>query len=507
MVHAAEMKDFVIQVGGGQGLRWLSHDSLEEDGEHSPHPPTTRDQDMAYRTSSPREVQNMLTQIMRRYAANEFRVDVLAPILSSEQAPHDGRFDNPVLGHANGPAGQKLNPDAVAIEGDGPIQFYTAGNRWRFDRGAMPGEPFGFLDVVDDDLESAVAAIREVQVPAKGSVFEVSDTRGSLLSSASSPEEAATLAMNLLTTLTSEAAMRDTIDPTTAHGYAQVLSDTELQLAHQDALDSLFGERIVDVRNALFEAGWNTHKPRAWPLTKDDIALEFNSKHVGPGRNVVGGEWVLVRNNAPWAVLAQVQDHLTQSVYGVALEVDDAAAQAVERIAANRLLPPQELSPQEYAEIATVRRLFNHGRQYEVEFTGRGFGFSDAADPLSAVLDDHRRQVNNAVYAHSADESGLMAGTVFPSERALAPYPELKLRFADVFAAREVVSEGVFFGEILSVSDGIAVQKTNRNGNTVRHAVSSLNGEVSAGGVAEIRYHGGTGVVTPTQILQQGASR
>jgi hypothetical protein len=42
-------KDYVILVGGGIGLLWLAHDSIEDDGEPSLYPPTTTDPEMALR--------------------------------------------------------------------------------------------------------------------------------------------------------------------------------------------------------------------------------------------------------------------------------------------------------------------------------------------------------------------------------------------------------------------------------------------------------------------------
>jgi hypothetical protein len=65
------------------------------------------------------------------------------------------------------------------------------GERWSADRGAMPGEPFAFLD---GDSETAVAAMRETEVPGKGVIYEVHDTNGDLIASGSTEAEAARLA-------------------------------------------------------------------------------------------------------------------------------------------------------------------------------------------------------------------------------------------------------------------------------------------------------------------------
>ena len=174
---------------------------------------------------------------------------------------------------------------------------------------------------------------------------------------------------------------------------------------------------------------------------------------------------------------------------------------------ANRLLTPQELTVEEFAEVASVTRLQNHGRKFDVALGASCSAFSDALKPSEAVKDVHRAFVNNALYAHSVEAPVFMKDTGFPPDRVLAQYPEFMKTFADVFAKREVVSEGSFAGQILSVSDGVAVQKINRDGNTVRHAMSSLNAEVIAGTVAEIKYQKGTGVVAPAKGQLQGPER
>ena len=416
MVRTADNKDFVILVAGGIGPRWLSHDSIEDDGEIARHPSTTCDPELAYRTMSPREVQAMLEATVKRFPASQFRVDVL--------------------------------------------------------------DSLGLLKEPSQNLSST----------------------------GSSAAQASSLAIDRLVVAQGDLVSGLKYDPTLPHNYAKIRTDQGLQLEHQDGLDSYFGERVVDVRNALFEAGWDA-QPYKWPLTKGELTLSFQAMNVGAGKNVVGGDWVVVRADAPWASLATVPDLLTQSFYGLALAIDDVAQQAVERMAANRLLTPQELTVEEFAEVASVTRLQNHGRKFEVALGASFRFFSDALKPGEAVKDVHRAMVNNALYAHSAEAPDFMEDMVFPPDRVLDQYPEFKKTFADVFAKREVVSEGSFAGQILSVSDGVAVQKINRDGNTVRHAMSSLNAEVIAGTVAEIQYQKGTGVVAPAKGQLQGPGR
>lgn len=58
-----------------------------------------------------------------------------------------------------------------------------------------------------------------------------------------------------------------------------------------------------------------------------------------------------------------------------------------------------------------------------------------------------------------------------------------------------VVSQGSFSGKILSVADGLATQRINRQGDTVQHDVSRLSAAVVAGDVVDVQYRDGVGVV------------
>lgn len=59
----------------------------------------------------------------------------------------------------------------------------------------------------------------------------------------------------------------------------------------------------------------------------------------------------------------------------------------------------------------------------------------------------------------------------------------------------ERVQQGTHIGPILSIEDGVAVQRTNRNGSVVRHAVSALARPVVVGDLVEIAYRDGVGSV------------
>lgn len=73
----------------------------------------------------------------------------------------------------------------------------------------------------------------------------------------------------------------------------------------------------------------------------------------------------------------------------------------------------------------------------------------------------------------------------------LRPSNLKSLSLADV-----TVSEGRYFGKILSVADNIAVQKINREGTCVQHDLAKLSVQVKENDVVNILYKDGQGVVS-----------
>lgn len=78
----------------------------------------------------------------------------------------------------------------LVTSSDGPARW-PGSARWLFDRGAIPGEPFAFLD---GDCDTAVAAMVEIHTPGKPAWYEVRKDGGVLLSKADFPEIAASIA-------------------------------------------------------------------------------------------------------------------------------------------------------------------------------------------------------------------------------------------------------------------------------------------------------------------------
>ncbi|UUZ66258.1 hypothetical protein LP417_35165 (plasmid) [Polaromonas sp. P1-6] len=73
-------KDYVITVGGGPGVRWLAHESDDDNGEPSKHPATTTDTAMALRSGNFSEIRKTVREIIKKYPAHAFRIDTLAPV-------------------------------------------------------------------------------------------------------------------------------------------------------------------------------------------------------------------------------------------------------------------------------------------------------------------------------------------------------------------------------------------------------------------------------------------
>lgn len=82
-------KDYVIQIGGGPGVRWLAHFEGESDGDVDGTPPSTTDVNEALRTESFSDIRSILKDVSKRFPSNEFRVDVAEPIEESQMDQDD----------------------------------------------------------------------------------------------------------------------------------------------------------------------------------------------------------------------------------------------------------------------------------------------------------------------------------------------------------------------------------------------------------------------------------
>lgn len=127
----------------------------------------------------------------------------------------------------------------------------------------------------------------------------------------------------------------------TAEGYASIRGDEAQLLKWQDALDAHFQGRIIEVRSALRDKGWEGDAYK--PLSKAGFTLDMDLVQVGGGRNVVGATWrvmdgaehigsVLDELNGPASDVADFIDmHVTATLETRQARVDgEARASALE---------------------------------------------------------------------------------------------------------------------------------------------------------------------------------
>jgi hypothetical protein len=124
-------------------------------------------------------------------------------------------------------------------------------------------------------------------------------------------------------------------DPTSPTGYAKVLKSEALAIEWQDRLDSFFGGRIVDVRNALRALGWDGQQRGV--LSKNGIIARFDFWQVGAGKNVVG------------MTINGIRDDLTKTPDELAAEIDAMAT-----------LPEPTVDPVAAAIAQAVQDPFTH---------------------------------------------------------------------------------------------------------------------------------------------------
>jgi len=129
--------------------------------------------------------------------------------------------------------------------------------------------------------------------------------------------------ITLLTSKPDEAALVDSevgqnIDPTSPEEYARIMQDEALQLEYQDVLDSFFQDRIIAVRNALRELGWEGEQFK--DLSKDGLVSTFKFKYANERTRNVIGYYVEVLDGTDFH--AEFGDNLTKTPEELAAEID-----------------------------------------------------------------------------------------------------------------------------------------------------------------------------------------
>lgn len=89
--------------------------------------------------------------------------------------------------------------------------------------------------------------------------------------------------------------------------------------------------------------------------------------------------------------------------------------------------PAQHLSLLDFVRVAEAIRLQGHGRGWEVFLGGRSLGFADGTH-AQALLQAHRREVNNALYANDTGAFEWI-WMELPTAAVLNRYPDLRELF------------------------------------------------------------------------------
>jgi len=112
--------------------------------------------------------------------------------------------------------------------------------------------------------------------------------------------------------IASQSEVGESTDPTTPEGYAAIMDDEAALTAVQDQLDSFFQTRMIEVRNALRELGWEGERFKT--LSKNGVEAVFDLIQVGAGANVAG------------MTINGIRDDLSKTPAELAAEVDALAA-------------------------------------------------------------------------------------------------------------------------------------------------------------------------------------
>jgi len=104
----------------------------------------------------------------------------------------------------------------------------------------------------------------------------------------------------------------------------------------------------------------------------------------------------------------------------------------VEPISQNGLAA-YELTRDEFMKVAVATPLVNHGRKWEVFVGEQSYGFSDGETAGDAIIEAHKREVNNALYSLSTENTGAVDVKTLPPLRVLNEYPDLVEKFTGSF--------------------------------------------------------------------------
>lgn len=298
----------------------------------------------------------------------------------------------------------------------------------------------------------------------------------------------------------------------------EILADRNLSLSHSDTLDSLFGERISEVRYALRAQGWAGDAYDI--LTKDGARAVFKFDHAPHGRNVIGMS------------VNGIEDRLERPAEDIATDVTNGAQEHLKR---NRRVDVLIVA-QDGAEGA-----------YSVAFDGAGqiaqSSIQWKPEPPDAGSHEVRLRMRRYVrfdgdpYVMSGDTwrsiefggrtdalwTSLLSGVPFEQavQQALgdaelaAPSPTDELEHAQGTAAMYGMKEARVasqddklpsIGPVVAITPAYVIQNIGMN-SAVLHRVSNFDKLPAMGARIQIRYDAGKAVVEEGRGQSPGLHR
>ena len=249
--------------------------------------------------------------------------------------------------------------------------------------------------------------------------------------------------------------------PQAANYYATALHELGHWTGHASRLDR-------DLSHPFGSEGYAKEELRA-EIASMILGDELGIGH-DPGQHAAYvGSWIKALQDDPLEVFRAAADAEKIQGYVLGLEQKQVQEQSTQHSQADMQeadmqLPPQDLSIAEFerkqpkpavlteqlahlltrdvfAKVATAVPLENHGRRWEVLVGDQSLGFSDANTAADAVNEVHKREVNNALYSLSTENTGIIPVQNMPSELVLSEYPDLQEQYADTVNFKQQESQ------------------------------------------------------------------
>lgn len=213
---------------------------------------------------------------------------------------------------------------------------------------------------------------------------------------------------------------------------------------------------------ALHELGhWTGHESRldrdlAHPFgsevyAKEELRAEIASMILGdelgighdPGQHAAYvASWVKVLQDDPLEIFRAAADAEKIHEFVMAFEQKQLQETSLKEQLVDRLdAAKQQLAvgaahlvqQEHFVALSTAVALEDHPRKWEVFVLDKSYGFADSEDAFDAVVEVHRRQVNNALFTHAVPSS-ISPVEALPSPAVMRDYPDLVNIYQDLLA-------------------------------------------------------------------------